>query len=104
MTKIYAAFWLLIIIAVPLNGFMMSCFWNWFLVPMSGFNRIDLKQGMQLAIFLSFVFTSFSLIEHSSDFASVNDDWAFIRTMLKIGLVYPLIRLGIAWLCYSFIL
>ena len=98
-----AGFVLLIVVSAPINGLLISATWGWFIVPITGARQISIAEGIGLALFCSIMGTIATAHLKEWDFGEATGDFRtncfkVIVTLVGVGIVGPIIGLGLAWI------
>lgn len=101
-----SGFALVLAISVPLNGFLISAEWGWFIAPITGVRQISVTEGVGLSLFC----TTIGIIatahlkkwDFGDDAATYGFAGALMIAMVMVGIIGPLCGLATAWAWHSF--
>lgn len=95
------------LIAIPINGFVISLTWSWFVVPIFGIRELGIAESVGLAIFISVLASPYMRGRRDDPKIIAND--TFAKATAKIfGIVFggyviaPLLTLCGAWIWHAF--
>ena len=104
------AYALIVVVALPVMGLVVSQNWNWFLAPIAGLRAISLTEGIGLVMFLAVVGTFVALPFRKWETDNKPDDSpnkTALRGLSKIAGLFvfgPLAGLVGAWFWHTFII
>lgn len=83
---------------LPVRGWVLVIAWGWFVVPFFGLQPLNIPLAIGLILIWGFISGTES--RKSDSQKSELDKWA---ELLGLGVFYPLIFLGIAWVIHLFL-
>jgi hypothetical protein len=100
------AFLVFAVSSIAVAALLITCSWNWFIVPVSGAHVIDFSEGLGLYIALGIVIKFVRVLD--TNFDDITNDnfaeatWLMLRRGMKVGVANPMINLMIAWVYHTF--
>ena len=88
------------IIAIPLNGLLVSVTWGWFVAPVFGFREIGVAESIGLTLFLRLAAASIyqpNLEKEKEEKGLKGVAAEALGKAIGAGIVQPIIGLGLAW-------
>lgn len=90
-------FIILIIPMIILNGFVISTLWDWFVVPIFGFQSLTIPQALGLGLISTY------LTGNITDYAKRSEDNPKDNLVYMLGIYFrPAIFLFMGWVCTWF--
>ena len=97
-------FVLAMLMSIPINGYVISVTWAWFIVPIFDVREISLVEAVGLAIFASVILPVRAIPNYSKE--NNEDDAALIVRMIGMAasqvFVAPALTLMGAWFWHTF--
>jgi hypothetical protein len=90
----------LIVYGIVCRGYLISCAWLWFVIPVFHLVPITIAQAVGLSFFVA-IFTVVDIEEQYNDTKKETDE-SFYYAIIK-SLVAPWIIFGIVWLVHLFV-
>jgi hypothetical protein len=101
---------LIVLLAVPVMGLVLSQSWNWFLAPIAGLRAISITEGIGLSMFLAIVGTIITLPLRrweTDEKPGDSPNMILVRGLSKMAGLFifgPLAGLAGAWVWHTFII
>lgn len=92
------------LVVLPLNGVVISATWNWYVAPVTGFRDLGFANGVGLAMFWSALSGQVAATQNKVQQDGPDDLWGICYMLLGIGVIGPLMGLGVAWIWHVLIM
>lgn len=91
---------ILVILAVAMNGWALATIWNWFIPPIFGITTLTIAKAIGVSMVIE-LFTGTNNLSKSSSSSNKSLTDAFIESGVK-AIVVPVFTVGLAWVVFQF--